>query len=161
MATNTSGLMDPWQPGQSGNPKGRPRKLLRKVCEELQIDLGPAIPVSDKLEFVNRMLDMPIGELQDIATDPRAPSWMVMVASAIRADIRSGKITVLSELLDRVIGRPALFVSKPEQAGAETEKKPLQEWTDYEILQEEARLAESEALRQSEAGVVDAEIEEE
>ncbi len=49
MPKNTSGLMPPWQPGQSGNPSGRPKK--RPVTDEYFQLLNEPIPEKLRLQF--------------------------------------------------------------------------------------------------------------
>lgn len=93
-------------PGETANPNGRPRKVLKQMCEELGLKIGAAIPVSDKLQFVNHMLEMTRAEILSIKGDKRSPVWLVTIACAIERDINKGETKVLSELMDRVIGRP-------------------------------------------------------
>ena len=51
------------------------------------------------------LLQLSVGELQALRKDPTQPAWVVVVASAILADMKRGLTTTLSSLLDRVFGK--------------------------------------------------------
>lgn len=74
--TNTAGLRAPWQPGQSGNPAGRPKGLSRKVRELVGGD-GEALAQV----FI------------DVLADPKASSRDRMEAATWLADRGWGKPT--------------------------------------------------------------------
>lgn len=138
-----------WKPGESGNPNGRPRNILRGVCEQLGIDIKAAVPLPEKVAFINRMLEMTLDQLKNIAGDKRAPAWMVMVASAIRTDIAAGKMTTLDALLDRVHGRPTQAINLMGW-GNDDKAKELEEYTDAEIVEELERIEQSGTLNTEE-----------
>jgi len=135
-----------WKPGESGNPNGRPRNVLRNLCAEMNIDIREAVPLAEKVQFINRMLEMTLKQLKDIAGDVRAPAWMVMVASAIRSDISAGRMTTLEALLDRVHGRPTQAINLMSWSNDEKAKE-LEDFTDAEIVEELERLDQSTTLK--------------
>ena len=116
--------------------------MLKQLCEDLGIEISKTVSVGEKLEMVNAILELPTDQLESLKKEKRSPAWLVMICGAILSDIKKGKMVVLSELMDRVIGRPLQAVRLQEEAGSETDKKDLGEWTDYEILEEERRLKE-------------------
>jgi hypothetical protein len=67
MSKNTSGLLPPWKPGQSGNPTGRPKK--RPITDEYFQILGEPIPEEIRA-MVNKQFNQEI--LQPGATWARA-----------------------------------------------------------------------------------------
>ena len=99
-------------------------------------------------------MEMTMGQLKSIATDPRAPAFMVVIATAIKGDIKSGSFRTIDMLMDRFYGRAvqaiAVMGTPPEAAAV-----PLSEWTDTEIDEELARL---EAI-ESDYQIEDAETE--
>ncbi len=75
---NTSGLRPPWKPGQSGNPKGRPRKdacITSLVKELLEQDAG------------------------------KGKTHAQLIAMAILKESAKGNISAIRELLDRIEGK--------------------------------------------------------
>ena len=51
------------------------------------------------------LLQLSVVELQALCKDTTQPAWVVVVASAIIADMKRGLTTTLSSLLDRVFGK--------------------------------------------------------
>lgn len=94
---NTSGLR-PWQPGQSGNPGGRPKKL----------------PVTDALR-----------ELVDKGAVPKkkAATLAGQLAQQLVRQALKGKMAPLVEVIDRIEGRARQRI---EQSGPEGGPIPLE-----------------------------------
>lgn len=99
-------LAPPWQRGQSGNPNGRPRKVLSELAKKVGVDFQVTLSKEDKFTILEAMMEMSLTELKSVATDKNAPAFMVVVASAIRKDIQAGKLGALNDLFDRFFGRP-------------------------------------------------------
>lgn len=88
----------PWKPGQSGNPKGRPKlsdeeKKLRKLSKEQFKEIGDMI-VNGKVE-----------ELFGIMEDPDATVLQKLVARGLQEAYEKGNWAVVNLLLDRLIGK--------------------------------------------------------
>ena len=99
---NTSGLK-PFKPGQSGNPNGRPRKMVSQVIK----DLGDAgIENVTKAQIrgtIETMLNCTRKDLERYAEDESNPVYIRMVARQL---IKSGKDEKVFEmLLDRAFGK--------------------------------------------------------
>lgn len=100
------GAVNRWERGESGNPDGRPRKVLSELAEKVGVDFKVSLSKEDKFSILESMLEMSLEELKSIATDKRAPAFMVVVAGAIRKDITNGKMYTINDLFDRFFGKP-------------------------------------------------------
>jgi hypothetical protein len=89
----------PFKKGQSGNPKGRPRKF---VC--LLKDMG--YNKQDVDTTIQNMMSMTIDELADVFKDPKATVLEKTVANAIKKGIEKGSLYSLETLMNRVYGFP-------------------------------------------------------
>jgi hypothetical protein len=90
--------LTPWQPGQSGNPKGR---------APLPPDLRDAKKWSK--ELVTAAIDLAMSrnaeELAELAADPSAPRIVVALAKMLEMAIEKGDYQRLDFLLQRAIGK--------------------------------------------------------
>jgi len=86
-----------WKAGQSGNPAGRPKGIIRR--DDIQALLG---------KFWN--LDREA--LHAIVANPRSSMGDIMVASVMAKAAKDGDYARLSFLLDRMIGRPTETVEQ-------------------------------------------------
>lgn len=80
----------PFQKGQSGNPAGRPKNLLR--TDEVRNLIG-------KLWRLSRE------ELQKIVQNPKSSMGEIMVASIVAKAAQTGDYTRVQFLLERTIGK--------------------------------------------------------
>lgn len=104
-ATTTDNLT-PWQRGQSGNPSGRPRKVLNQLQELTGLEFNTTLSREDKFTILESLLEMPLADLKTIATDSQAPAFVVIAAKAILSDASKSRLNALAELFDRFYGKP-------------------------------------------------------
>lgn len=95
-----------WERGESGNPNGRPRQVLRLLEEKAAVEFNVCLSKEDKFIILESLLEMPLADLKRIASDTKAPAFLVTAAKAIVSDASKGSINVLLQLFDRLFGKP-------------------------------------------------------
>lgn len=95
---NGSNRPTTFKPGQSGNPKGRP-----KLPEELK----KAIRMNKQLfqELLVQYLTYPKAKLGELAKDPKTKSLDMIVIMVILNAIKKGDQSRLDFLMNRIIGK--------------------------------------------------------
>lgn len=100
-----------WKKGESGNPKGRPKKpvlLMRKEGYKL----------AEINDTIQALLNMNLDELQEIWNNPDATLLERTIASAIRKSIEKGNLDSIETLLNRVYGKPKEALDVTTQGGS-------------------------------------------
>lgn len=85
--------------GQSGNPKGRPKKFVTLLKE-----MG--YKRSEINDTIQAMLAMDMEELKDVWDDKSATILEKTIASAMKKSIEKGSLYSMETLLSRVFGMP-------------------------------------------------------
>ena len=91
-----------WKKGQSGNPKGPPKKYTAWILQEMEeLGIKPITGVQIKTIYLS-LLNLTESELTAAANDKERSIWVRRTASAIL----DGKgIEVIEKIFDRVVGK--------------------------------------------------------
>ncbi len=101
---NTDGLKEPWKEGESGNPNGRPRKLVSKIVKHLN-DSGVENVTKEQVRgAIEVCLNLRQEELKELGDDDTQPMLIKTIASHITDSKDS--YHVLSFILERAFGKP-------------------------------------------------------
>lgn len=89
----------PFVKGQSGNPKGKPRK----ICSTLK-SLG--YTSYEAIDTIRNLMAMNLDELKEVYQNKDSSVLEVTIASAIKKSIDKGSLYSIDTLLSRVFGKP-------------------------------------------------------
>ena len=137
MANEKRGI--PFEPGKSGNPKGRP---------PLPDDVKEARKLT-KIEFeriANKYIHMTRAELKVAAKEPEATAMDRMVIKIIVDAVKFGKIYNIEFLLDRLVGK---VIEKRELTGKDGGPLEFSSLTDEQL---DAKLLELQAKAEKASG---------
>lgn len=126
--------LKPFRKGQSGNPKGRPKRMTTL----LYMDNNPAhrLTYDDVRAVIEVQMLMTEEQLKNIVFSDDAAMYEKVIARAIMKDAASGQIFNLETLLSRLYGRPK------EQVDVNVNKTnevvpyylPVPDFTDAEVI---------------------------
>lgn len=106
---NNQNLMPPWKPGQSGNPKGRPKNRVPKQLAVLfSQKTAKKMDGLTELEIKTwdvQMLSMDASQLKTLIQWDKAPAYVKANAIAILFDMRNGKTTTVDKLREKIFGK--------------------------------------------------------
>jgi len=88
-----------WKPGESGNPKGRPKKPVL----QMKVEGYKLAEINDTIQM---MCSMTAQELLKVWENPKATILERTIASALRKSIEKGNLDSVETLLNRVYGKP-------------------------------------------------------
>lgn len=119
MAEKNPHLKPNWLPGQSGNPKGRPRSTVKADLTVLLGDRAAkrfsALSGADIDQWEQTVLAMSLDELKTLAKWEGARAYPKNLALAILNDMKNGKTATIDRLRERQYGKA---VQKVELTGA-------------------------------------------
>lgn len=97
--TNVSANLQMWKKGQSGNPAGRPKKIVSILGQQ-------GYKLSQVNDTIQIMLMMTIKELKVIYDNPDATILEKTIAGAMVNSLKKGSLYSLETLLTRIYGKP-------------------------------------------------------
>ena len=88
-----------WKPGESGNPKGRPKKPVL----QLKVQGYKLHEINDTIQA---MVSMTFEELKFIYENPNSTVLEKTIAGALRKSLDKGNLDSIETLMNRVYGKP-------------------------------------------------------
>ncbi len=88
-----------FKPGESGNPNGRPRKIVSLLKDQ-------GYKLSEINDTLMALLSMDMNELKEAFENPKATVLEKAVAGAIRKSIEKGSLYNIETIITRAMGKP-------------------------------------------------------
>lgn len=102
-------LAQRFQPGQSGNPNGRPRNRVKEFRERIMGKKKAkkyfGISAFEVTEWYEALITMDLPDLKLLAADDTAPALARTYARAIIFDMNAGKTTTIDKLTAKLHGK--------------------------------------------------------
>lgn len=97
-----------FKPGQSGNPKGRPRSKVKALLElcltTRQVRANTNLDSDEINEIEKAILSLDLKALQAVAKEEKTPAYMKTLAMAAIIEMKNGKTQTMNLLRDRQFG---------------------------------------------------------
>ena len=93
------GTLNIWEKGESGNPKGRPRKLVPTMKVE-------GYTLAEINDVIQAMVGLTSDELDTVVKHKKSTVLEITIAQALQKSIKNGNLDSLETLLNRVYGKP-------------------------------------------------------
>jgi len=110
-----------WKKGESGNPKGRPKKIENLIKEHFLEEHNLKLSKSQSQDIIKNILGKTRKELVEMAQNEELPFWIALIAKKAQRDFEKGSIHILDVLFDRVYGKPKEEVEQTINDGAPSE----------------------------------------
>src|SRR3990167_3187152 len=92
-----------WEKGQSGNPNGRPKKLLRHFNEQMKAEGYERVSPTQIAEAYELLMNLTAEDISKVAQDKKQPMLLRIVAKGI-ADKKMGH-EMIEKIIDRAHGK--------------------------------------------------------
>jgi hypothetical protein len=88
-----------WEKGESGNPKGRPKKLV----PSMKVEGYKLTEINDTIQSI---ISMTVEELKKVWDNPKSTILEKTVAGALKKSLEKGNLESVETLINRVYGKP-------------------------------------------------------
>ena len=99
-----------WRKGQTGNPNGRPKNrvkiLLQQILPKNKLKKSGALTLEEINTIEQSILALELSDLQVLAKADETPAYAKTLAMAAIIDMKNGKTSTMSLLMDRQYGKP-------------------------------------------------------
>jgi hypothetical protein len=96
-----------YQPGQSGNPKGRPKKIYTIIK-----DMG--YTTDDIRGAFKELMFYTLSDLKEIHKDESKPVIVRIIANQLYLALKKGDLSKIKDIMERVLGKEPLPIKTPD-----------------------------------------------
>ena len=93
------GTLKIWEKGESGNPKGRAKKLV----PSMKVEGYKLTEINDTIQSI---ISMTVDELKQVWDNPKSTILEKTVAGALKKSLEKGNLESVETLINRVYGKP-------------------------------------------------------
>ncbi|EJX03628.1 hypothetical protein EVA_08267 [gut metagenome] len=126
---NEQNLCPPWKPGQSGNPKGRPKdrvpEILSRVFGKAKAKKIYGLSQAEVDKWESIVLTLTAEQLKDLVKYDNCPAYPKNLALAILTDMKNGKTTTIDKLRERQFGKAVQRVELTGKDGQDLMQKSI------------------------------------
>ena len=106
------GTLKVWEKGESGNPKGRVKKLV----PSMKVEGYKLTEINDTIQSI---ISMTLDQLKEVWNNPNSTILEKTVAGALKKSLEKGNLESVETLINRVYGKPK------EKVDLTTDGQPL------------------------------------
>lgn len=92
-----------WKPGQSGNPKGRPKRTITVILDELKAAGYKKVSKREVSEIFEYLLTLERREVVDAVNDESLPVMVRIIGRELLS--KKGGVSMVERMLDRAHGK--------------------------------------------------------
>jgi hypothetical protein len=92
-----------WKPGQSGNPKGRPRKSFTSITSDMRAKGVEPLTKSGYIEALELIFNSTEKELKEIVKNPKTPYGLKLMIKELNST--SSRSKALADYRDYMFGK--------------------------------------------------------
>lgn len=99
--------MKPFEKGRSGNPKGRPLKIVSRLVTDLKEEGYQGVQRRDVIDAFEMLLGLPEWKIREVVEDDTQPMLLRIAGKEL---LGRKAFEVVKDILDRAHGRPSQAV---------------------------------------------------
>lgn len=128
-----------WKPGQSGNPKGKPKNrakaYFKRLLSKAQLKKSEGLTADEINTIERKVLEVGLPDLQLLAKDGGSPAYLKNLCMAIIIDMKNGKTDTVDKLRERQYGKAKQQIEVTGKDGAPLMQQPLTQQQAKELIE--------------------------